>query len=58
LSTGGPVRAVAIGFVKVARNMNTVIELGHFRHAFRHEDAQALSTITSAVSLRLEQLAF
>jgi hypothetical protein len=58
LSSGGPVQAVALVPVKVAKGHRTLIELGSFSHSFRTQDAELLGKLSGAVSLRLEQLAF
>jgi hypothetical protein len=58
LSNGGPVQAVALVPVKVAKGHRTLIELGSFRHSFRNEDAALLGKLSDAVSMRLEQLSF
>lgn len=55
---GGPVKAVALVPVKVNNGHRTLIELGHFFHSFRREDAKVLDQISTAVSVRLEQLSF
>lgn len=58
LSNGGPVQAVALVPVKVAKGHRTLIELGSFRHSFRNQDAELLNKLSGAVSLRLEQMSF
>jgi len=58
LGTGGPVQAVALVSVPSGKRHRTLIELGHFRHSFRYQDARALDRVVQAVTVRLEQLAF